>query len=290
MTSRHYCITFFKEPLLVEQHEQIRYAIYGKETCPTTGKVHWQSYIEFYKPCRIAGVKKIFGDKTLHAEVRRGTREEARDYCKKENSFTETGKWIKGQGHRTDLESIVGELQEGRKLSDLMIEQPALYCQYRNGLKDISAAVTKNKTKEFRKLNVTVLSGPTECGKTRKAMEEMKGEGYKILGSKLSWWQDYEQEDCILIDEYDNDVRITELLALLDGYQLRLNVKGTHTYANWTKVYITTNLRWSEIHPNAKPAHRAALWRRITNFVDLWDEVPEKDFPKIENCNDEVQG
>lgn len=278
MTSRHYCITFFKEPTVFE-HENIRYGIYGKETCPSTGKVHWQSYIELFKPCRIAGLKKIYNDKTLHAEVRRGTREEARDYCKKENSFTEKGKWIKGQGHRTDLESVVEELQNGKKLSELMIEQPALYCQYRNGLKDISAAVTKNKCKEFRKVEVTMLSGPTGKGKTRQAMELMGGKGYKIEGVNLAWWQDYDQEECILIDEYDNDLKITELLNILDGYQLRLNVKGSHTYANWNKVYITTNLKRNELHANAKPAHRAALFRRINNFIDLW-----------ENCNEEVQG
>lgn len=278
MTSRHYCVTFFKKPLVFE-HEQIRYGVYGEEKCPKTGKTHWQSYIELYKPCRIAGLKKLFKDITLHAEVRKGTREQARDYCMKDNKYVCVGKWIKGQGHRTDLESIVSDMQDGKKLSEIMIEQPALYCQYRNGLKDISAAVTKNSTKEFRKLNVTVLSGPTGIGKTKQAMDMMGGEGYKIEGHKLAWWQDYDQEESILIDEYDNDLKITELLNLLDGYQLRLNVKGSHTYANWRNVYITTNLTRDQIHANAKPAHRAALFRRITNFIDLW-----------ENCDEEVQG
>lgn len=268
MKSRHYCVTFFTEPSMTI-NEHIRYAIFGEETCPTTGNVHWQSYIELEKQCRLKGLKEIFGDNTLHAEVRRGTREEARDYCKKENSFTEIGRWVKGQGHRTDLESIVQDL-EHRKLSEVMMEQPALYCQYRNGLKDISAAIIKGKTKDFRKVSVTVLSGSTGIGKTKKAMEMMGGEGYKIEGCNLTWWQDYDQEDCILIDEYDNDLKITELLNLLDGYQLRLNVKGSHTYANWTKVYITTNLTRDQLHANAKPAHREALFRRITDFVDLW--------------------
>lgn len=286
MTSRHYCITTFKKPV-VKQTESIRYSIFGEEKCPSTGKIHWQGYVELFKPCRIAGLKKIYDDKTLHAEIRHGTREQARDYCKKDGKFEETGRWIKGQGHRTDLESIVEDLQDGKKLSELIIEQPALYCQYRNGLKDIAAVVTKNKTKEFRKVNVTMISGPTGCGKTRRAMEEMKGEGYKIEGSKLAWWQDYDQEDCILIDEYDNDIKITELLNLLDGYQLRLNVKGSHTYANWSRVYITTNLTREQLHANAKPAHRDALFRRITNFVDLWEDEDYKTFPK---CNEEVQG
>jgi len=215
----------------------------------------------------MAGIKKLFNDNTVHIEKRKGTREEARDYCKKDNKYIETGKWIKGQGHRTDLESFVQDLQDGKKLSEVMLDQPALYCQYRNGLKDIAASVIKKKTTEFRKLEVVLITGPTGTGKTREAMKEAT---YRIQGTQLNWWQDYDAEDCICIDEYSNDVKITELLNFLDGYQLRLNVKGSHTYANWRKVYITTNLKLNEIHKEAKQAHRDALFRRITTIKDLW--------------------
>lgn len=273
--SRHFCITFWKKPIITS--EIVRYGIFGEEICPDTKKVHWQSYVEFTKPQRISAIRKHFnGDKEIKAFIRKGTREQARDYCKKDNKYFEYGKWIKGQGHRTDLETIVEEIKNGKKLSDVMIESPKTYCQYRNGLKDIASTVTKSNTKKFRKLEVELITGPTGTGKTRKAMETSE---YRIQGTQLAWWQDYDGEKTICIDEYNNDVSITELLNLLDGYQLRLNVKGTHTYANWTKVFITTNLKIDEIHPNAKEAHRKALFRRITTITNLWD-----------NCNEEVQG
>ena len=37
----------------------------------------------------------------------------------------------------------------------------------------------------------------------------------------------------------------------LDGYQLRLPIKGGHTYAYWNKVYITTNKPWENWHEHA---------------------------------------
>lgn len=272
--ARHHMITFWTKPEIT-QMDKIRYAVFGEEICPETKKTHWQGYVEFYKPQRSNTAYKIFNnDKKIKVLQRRGTREQARDYCMKDNKYEIFGKWIKGQGHRTDLESIVAELEEGKKLSELMLEQPSLFCQYRNGLKDIASCVTKNKTKEFRELEVIFITGPTGCGKTRLAMEQAE---YRIQGTQLAWWQDYDGEDIICIDEYNNDVNITEMLNLLDGYQLRLNVKGSHTYANWTKVFITSNLKVEELHSKCKIAHRDALFRRITTIKNLWP-----------NCNEEV--
>lgn len=266
--SRHYCLTFFKKPV-INSEDKVRYFIAGEEICPKSGKLHWQSYVEFYKPQRLKGTKTIFNDNTVHIEKRQGTRDEARDYCKKDNKFTEYGTWISGQGHRTDLETVTQELVDGKKkLSEIMLEQPKIYCQYRNGLKDIAANVTKKNTKSFRELEVVLLSGPTGCGKTRHAMEEAT---YKIQGGDLDWWQDYDGEETVCIDEYSNDVKITRMLALLDGYQVRLNQKGTHSYANWNKVFITTNLKPEELHSEAKPAHRDALFRRITRVINYWE-------------------
>jgi hypothetical protein len=98
---------------------------------------------------------------------------------------------------------------------------------------------------------------------------------YKIEGYNLSWWQDYCGEKIIVIDEYDNNVPITQMLNFLDGYKLRLNVKGSHTYAAWEEVHITTNLRLEELHANAKPAHRKAFFRRISEIRDFWPKSAE---------------
>ena len=224
MTSRHYCATFWQEPK-AENESKIRYAIYGKETCPETKKLHWQSYIEFNGPMRIAGVKKLFNDSKMHVEIRQGTREQARDYCKKDNEFKEFGTWISGQGHRTDLNKITDLMKSGTKLNEIILNETETYCKYRNGLKDLNAELVRERTKDFRKIDVILLTGPTGCGKTRKAVEDSK-DFYKIEGDNLNWFQDYNEEKTLIIDEYNNDISVTKLLNLLDGYQLRLNVKG----------------------------------------------------------------
>ena len=221
---------------------------------------------------RMQAVKTAYNDNTVHLEARKGTRDQARAYCQKEQKFTESGTWISGQGHRSDLDTLVDKLVAGEKLSDLMLEHPKTYCQYRNGLRDIAAAVPKKRSTDWRDVEVILTTGPTGCGKTRAAMREAT---YKIQGSQLKWWQDYDGEAVICIDEYANDVPCTVMQHLLDGYRVTLPIKGSHTYAAWTKVYITTNLRVEQIHAQAEAEHRAAFWRRVDTIIDLWPNEAE---------------
>lgn len=58
----------------------------GEEIAPQTGTPHLQGYIEFKTPRRFATVKRILGS-DAHIEKRRGTKQQAIDYCKKD------GKW-----------------------------------------------------------------------------------------------------------------------------------------------------------------------------------------------------
>jgi len=270
---RHWCVTFWNEPIKTND-ERIRYSIFGKEICPETKKIHWQGYIEFSNSTRISTIKKIYNDKTVHCSAREKPRDAARAYCMKDNDFVETGKWIAGQGHRTDIDDVVSEMKTGRDLMDIALENPSIYCRYRNGLKDIEAHLIKKRTRAFRQVKCTLITGPTGLGKTRRAIAEAGDDYYKIQASSLSWFQGYCQETTLIIDEYNNNVSIDKLLSLLDGYQLELPVKGSHTYANWTTIYITTNLRCEELHANAKKAHRDALSRRLTTIIDMWDDGP----------------
>lgn len=93
--ARGWCATFYVEPT-TEIPEECRYAIYGKETCPLTQNIHWQSYLEFRDKKTMKNIKDMFGDQTVHLEIRQGTRVQARDYCKKDGIWIEFGDWTSG--------------------------------------------------------------------------------------------------------------------------------------------------------------------------------------------------
>ena len=60
----------------------IRYAIAQIEMCPTTHRLHIQGYLEFKDSKRMGTIYKMF---PANLEYRKGSRDDARDYCRKKN-------------------------------------------------------------------------------------------------------------------------------------------------------------------------------------------------------------
>lgn len=108
---RNWMVTWFTDPtgLDFDGMRTLRYLVFQHELCPLTARDHWQGYAEFTVPKRMAAVKELFEDRTIHLEARRGTREQARRYCMKEDTRFpgeepyEFGEWDRVQGQRTDL-------------------------------------------------------------------------------------------------------------------------------------------------------------------------------------------
>lgn len=87
MKVRNYCFTSFKEITKdTYKNENVSYICFQQEKCPTTGKIHWQGYLELKNPSDLKNVKNIFKDSTIHLEPRRGSQKQAIDYCKKNDS------------------------------------------------------------------------------------------------------------------------------------------------------------------------------------------------------------
>ncbi len=265
----NWCFTDFKmlnwDEIYEEYSDIIRYLCRGFEIAPTTGRKHYQGWIQFKSKKRMSRIKNICRSKGLSLRPMFGSEYQNEDYCKKDNQFKTWGTFI-SQGHRTDLEKAIKIIRNGESMTQIEEIVPNLILRYHSGLKELIKINQKKISKKFRKVDVSVHTGKTGTGKTRTAVEENPN-AFMINGDQMEWWDGYEGEETIIIDEYNNDVNITKILKVLDGYQLRLPVKGSFTYARWTKVIITTNLTKDELHPNAKREHRNALFRRVDNII-----------------------
>lgn len=55
------------------------------------------------------------------------------------------------------------------------------------------------------------------------------------------WWDGYDGQTAILFDDFYGGVPYGSFLRYLDGYPVRLAVKGSFCHKAWTTVYITSN-------------------------------------------------
>lgn len=121
---RNWCWTTYTLPVKVpETNKHHRYTVYQIEKCPETGKIHAQGYTEFTRTMRMKAVKDAFEDNTLHLEPRQGTRNQARQYCMKEESREEApkefGEWMVEPGKRIDLVAAREKIMAKRKRDEL---------------------------------------------------------------------------------------------------------------------------------------------------------------------------
>ena len=242
---------------------------------------HIQAYLEFDKRQRltavIKAVKKANGDLHGHCEMRKGTQQQAVDYVSKEDTRID-GPWEHGeravlkQGQRTDLINLRDAIKEKRKWTDILDDEanaPTLI-KYHKAASFMRSVYELEAQPAWRNLEVIVLYGATGTGKTRRAVADG---AYLWNPSTTEWWDGYEGQEVICIDEFYGQMPIARMLRILDGYHCRLPLKGSFTWALWSKVYITSNTHpdnWYGEGSGVPAQAKAALMRRITKIEEMF--------------------
>ncbi len=95
---RNFVFTSYKCSEVQKAHllaMNVGFLVFQLEECPTTRRAHYQGYCELKKQLAFASVKRLLGDPGVHLAKRRGTAEQARDYCKKRKTRV-SGPWSIG--------------------------------------------------------------------------------------------------------------------------------------------------------------------------------------------------
>lgn len=128
-------------------------------------------------------------------------------------------------------------------------------------------------------IQVHVYWGVTGSGKTFKAFKdasEHPGDVYR-KSSTTKWWDGYNGEPNIIIDEFDgHSIGITHLLQWLDPYPMSVEIKGAAIPLAGCNWWITSNINPLDWYPDANTEHRAALRRRLQNvhhFANTWEQI-----------------
>ncbi len=267
--SRNWIFTDFTCSDLKEQFDDevsgIRYFCFGKEICPKTQREHHQAWVQFEKPVLRTSLQRILRLPGCHCEVMRGSCEENERYVRKDGDVTQYGVFLT-MGQRVDIDEIRVRISEGDSALSIADSNFPLWCRSRQSFSTYRMLCQKKSTAVWRgKLDVVLLEGRTRCGKTRLAS---KYGTYIIGGYQLGWWDGYSGENCIIIDDFAADIPIQQMLRILDGYQLRLPIKGSFVYASWKRVIITTNV--VSLYSQAPNEHLDAFQARITRVISCF--------------------
>ena len=258
---RNFCFTlnnYTQEEVNKIDNFKYKYLVYGKEI-GEQGTKHLQGYCELHNPMRLATLKNQFSTRA-HYEKRRGTQDQAIDYCKKDNDFTENGTKSE-QGKRVDLDRC-------RKLaSEEGMRRVTEECSFQQ-IKVAEKYLTYNEEPRDWKPYVYWLWGPTGTGKSQTARELAPDDTYtKNDGTK--WWDGYDKHECVIIDDFrDSWWTLTEMLSLLDRYEKRVEFKGGYRQFLPKLIIITSANKPTACYQNCGEAINQ-LTRRIDTTCRL---------------------
>lgn len=248
----------------LQEDDNVRSVIAGLEV-GEQGTPHIQGAVCWKSPKRFAAMRTLFPRAHLEVMVAKWDNNVA--YCSKEANIIAEKKMQ--QGERTDIIDYVKAIREGGREVDLYKDENHMpvWAKYHHIYPRTRALMAKETANEFRKLEVVVLWGAPGSGKTSSIVEDIPD--IYFAQPDLKWWPQYDGEDVILIDDFYGQCRPSWLLRVLDGYQLQIEYKGGHTYAKWTKVFITSNVHPSEWYSDIPDNVRGAIMRRITRVEEV---------------------
>nr|QXP07586.1 MAG: replication associated protein [Arizlama virus] len=239
-----------------------KYMIYGFEV-GTEGTPHLQGYVEWANAIGFKRVKRCLSERS-HIEKAIYPAEYNIKYCSKDGNWIEFGERPLGQGCRSDLHAVAGLIKEGKPLSVIRDAHPVEYIRYGRGIRELALGIPPPK---WRDVDVEVYWGPTGTGKTRKAME---GESVFKLNTNSNgtlWFDGYDGESTLVLDDFYGWIKWGELLTILDGYPYRCQVKGGTLWARWTRVVITSNKQPSEWYEGRDQTPLNRRIRKIEPFL-----------------------
>lgn len=290
MTARAWCFTLNNPseeecPKKWILEERTKLCVYQMEM-GEEGTIHYQGYVEVKSPMRLAALKKWNG--RVHWEKRRGRREDAMNYCAKEesrlegpviydgeqwiNSSTDAMNYLKSMTERGNkncstklrLSTIKDKLSQGSStIEQIADEEFDLWVRYYRAFEKYICMKTKPRN---HPVDVHVLQGPTGTGKSKWALETYSGAYWK---QRSNWWDGYAGHEAVVIDEFYGWLPFDLLLRICDRYPLLVETKGGQVQFVAKTIIITTNQLPSSWY---KSAYFPALARRVTKWhvLPIW--------------------
>lgn len=280
---KYWCFTLNNPPADFEfpQHPKLTYYVFQTEA-GENGTVHIQGYVEFSTRVSLRQLSNLLP--RAHWERRQGTAEQAAAYCRKTDtqvsSPIEWGNMSRPQqGRRTDLDTLARDVFSGVSVDELRHRYPGHALRYRSAIvatrNDIQRSTFSRVVRHG--IRTVVLWGAPGTGKTRSVYDHFGLDRVFTLNTATNgalWFDGYESEPVLLIDDFRGWIRFQEVLKICDIYPYRCSVKGSFIYAAWKVVVFTSNHHYSEWWKEEANHCIEAFERRVSRVIHFSSDHP----------------
>ncbi len=242
-----------------------QYLVVGAEVGGDKGTPHLQCYAYFKLRKSFRALSKLVP--RAHWIIAKGTAKQNRIYCSKEGDWYERGTMPK-QGQRKDLDEIRQlALTEGMGAVSATGNQQQI--------RVAEKFLTYNEEPRDEAPKVYWFYGETGTGKSRTA-HEMFPEAY-VKPPCTKWWEGYDGHEEVIIDDYRAGMfKISELLALTDRYEHRVECKGGYRQLKANTIVFT-----APFHPRLMMPWNGAdsydqFERRLHEIKDFGQQTGQK--------------
>jgi len=262
---------------------EYKYLVYQLEL-GANGTPHLQGYVTFNNGRSMNAVYDMFINRKAHLEIARGSAWQNRAYCTKPNEeFPDDaapldGPWEFGtmpeQGKRSDLLAVKDLLDNGGTMVEVAEEHFSAFVRYHKSFEVYKALHFQHD--DVAK-TVKCLWGSTGVGKTKFCRENYPNAYWKAKdpNAQIQYWDGYQYEDTIVIDEYYGWLPWDFLLRLTDRYPLRLGCRGYSVPCAATTIVFTSNKHPREWYPRMGyewNEHNPLRRRFGDNIIELTSE------------------
>lgn len=202
--------------------------------------------------------------------ARKGTQDQAIDYCKEDGDWVEFG-IRKKDSERTDLYAFRDAILAGQTDLQLADSNLGAFTRYPRLVDRLRAATPLTRTED---LHVAIYVGRPGTGKT-KAAYAICPTLYAFPIGKDLWSDGYNGEKTVLLDDFSGGMRLVDALRFLDRYPILIPKKGSFNWWCPNLIIITTNVHPSQWYDYTQRNDSAAALRRRIHAVFDFDNLDD---------------
>lgn len=252
-----------------------QYLVFQSERGHEQNTPHLQGFIILKKPNRLTWMKNHVSN-TAHFEVARGTNQQCKEYCTKDDTYSgdirhESGEMPQAEAPKAkerlaiaaeELDMVKEGYKRPREISTYALLQSGFIAAYKELTTDILGPYRED-------LKIITLIGPPGTGKSYAIHQFWPDSGRCIIGNNGVWFQNPTAKTMVF-EEFNGQIQLQRMLQYLDPYPMALEVKGRMAPAMYDTVVITSNTR-----PDAwyKPEEAGQPGKRTDAILALWDRL-----------------